>query len=281
MIRKFKATAVVLSAAMVFSGMIGCGGEASAPAPVEETVDMDDADEGSGDAIEDETASEEEEAVMNVLAIKGPSYTGLSNLKNENNEDGSYFYEDMTEDGITIITNMCARNSQRDGQDPDAYVENFVCAMIDNDAKITESKAKAHNRDFYKRPVAVASAGAGAGASAAAASHVSVSTGGGGSSVIQQQQNISHSTTNFNFSGTSGSSGVGGGFSSAGAGVSAGTIHTGTSGILDSVASTGAGVVSGEGLAAAGILAAGAAVAGAAIMSDVKKGDKEDGSDKE
>ena len=130
-------------------------------------------------------------------------------------------------------------------------------------------KAKAHNRDFYKRPVAVASAGGGAAAGAAAASHVSVSTGGGGSSVIQQQ-NISHSTTNFNFSGASGSSGV----SAATPGVSA---VSGLGGIKDTLSSTvGAGVSAPVGLAAAGVLAAGGAVAGAAILNDVSKEEKKE-----
>ena len=130
-------------------------------------------------------------------------------------------------------------------------------------------KAKAHNRDFYKRPVAVASAGGGAAAGAVAASHVSVSTGGGGSSVIQQQ-NISHSTTNFNFSGASGSSGV----SAAAPGVSA---VSGPGGIKDTLSSTvGAGVSAPVGLAAAGVLAAGGAVAGAAILNDVSKEEKKE-----
>lgn len=130
-------------------------------------------------------------------------------------------------------------------------------------------KAKAHNRDFYKRPVVVASAGGGAAAGAAAASHVSVSTGGGGSSVIQQQ-NISHSTTNFNFSGASGSSGV----SAAAPGVSA---VSGLGGIKDTLSSTvGAGVSAPVGLAAAGVLAAGGAVAGAAILNDVSKEEKKE-----
>lgn len=140
--KKMRSTALVLSAALVFSGMAGCGSEAPAPAPAEESVDMDDPNEGMGDLItdEDEFADSDEETVMNTLAIKGPSYTGLTNLTKENNEDGSYFYQDMTEDSVTVITNMCSRNSQRDGQDPDAYAENFVCALIDNDAKITDSK---------------------------------------------------------------------------------------------------------------------------------------------
>ena len=45
----------------------------------------------------------------------------------------------MTEDGITIITNMSYPNSQRDGQDMDAYAENIVCAQVDNDAVISET----------------------------------------------------------------------------------------------------------------------------------------------
>jgi len=49
----------------------------------------------------------------------------------------------MTEDGLTVITNMSYRNSQSDGQDPDAYAENFVCAVVDDtdSAKITSSKS--------------------------------------------------------------------------------------------------------------------------------------------
>lgn len=137
-------------------------------------------------------------------------------------------------------------------------------------------KAKAHNRDFYKRPVAVASAGGGAAAGAAAASHVSVSTGGGGGSSVIQQQNISHSTTNINFSGPSGSSGV----SAAASGVS-GTSGLGSN-LMDKLSSaTGAGVSAPVGLAAAGVLAAGGAVAGAAIYNDVSKEEKKEEKEEE
>ncbi|MBR5407335.1 MAG: DUF3298 domain-containing protein [Lachnospiraceae bacterium] len=99
------------------------------------------AEEGRGDVIgDDEAAAEEEIGSKNVLAVKGAEFTGLTNLKNENNDDGTYYYEDMTEDGMTVITNMCYPNSQRDGQDTDAYAENFVCALVDNDARISGSK---------------------------------------------------------------------------------------------------------------------------------------------
>ena len=91
------------------------------------------------DTSETEEATDEDYNFVNELAIKAPDNTGLTNIRCDNFEDGSYYYEDMTEDGVTIITNMCYRNCQRDGQDMDAYAENFVCAQVNNDAIISGS----------------------------------------------------------------------------------------------------------------------------------------------
>ena len=77
--------------------------------------------------------------VKNTMALKASDITGLSNLRKQNNDDGTYYYQDITEDGDTVITNMCYRNSQRDGQDMDAYAENIVCAQVNSDAVITGS----------------------------------------------------------------------------------------------------------------------------------------------
>lgn len=140
--RKIRTSAVILCAALAFSAICGCGNgneSVNAEQNVEET------EEGLGDLItdEDQFADSGEEPVTNTLAIMGASYTGLTELYRLDNEDGTYIYQDMTEDGLTVITNMCSRNSQRDGQDPDAYAENFVCAVVDDtgSAKITNSKA--------------------------------------------------------------------------------------------------------------------------------------------
>lgn len=132
-------------------------------------------------------------------------------------------------------------------------------------------KAKAHNRDFYKRPVSVASAGGGA---AGGGSSVRTSTvSGGGSSVVQQQQNISHSTTNFNFSGTSGSG-------PSGASSFANNMSSGVAGIRKDASSLGAGaftggddgsLIAGAVTAAAGLAAAGAAMLGAKADDETKK----------
>ena len=79
------------------------------------------------------------EGLTGGLALAGPEYTNVTNIREDNYDDGTYFYEDMTEDAITVITNMCYQNSQRDGQAMDAYAENIVCAQVDNDAVITET----------------------------------------------------------------------------------------------------------------------------------------------
>ena len=125
-------------------------------------------------------------------------------------------------------------------------------------------KAKAHNRDFYKRPVAVASAGGGAATARAS----------GGSAIAQSQtvvhQNVSNTTNNVSFSGHSGS----GSYSSGSGGFSAntGTAASGVAGVMKNAFSQGAGAamdsesatVIGSAIAAAGGLAAtGAAILGA------------------
>ena len=74
------------------------------------------------------------------MVIRGATYTGLKNIKNENNDDGTYYYEDLTSDGMTTITNMSYPNSIRDGQAMDAYAINIICAQVDNDAEVSDPK---------------------------------------------------------------------------------------------------------------------------------------------
>ncbi len=140
--RKFKTGAIVLSTVLAFSVMCGCGAKEA------ETVNTDqqiEEEEGKGDLITDENqfADSDEEIATNLLALKAGSYTGLSELYEVKNEDGTYIYQDMMDDGLTVITNMSSHNSQSDGQDPDAYAENYVCAVVDDtdSAKIISSKS--------------------------------------------------------------------------------------------------------------------------------------------
>ncbi|SEM28389.1 hypothetical protein SAMN04487770_13213 [Butyrivibrio sp. ob235] len=71
-------------------------------------------------------------------------------------------------------------------------------------------RAKAHNRDFYKRPVVVASAGAGAGASASAGATAVVNGGAGQTTVNVSSTVINQNVTNNYTSGAEGVSGAGG-----------------------------------------------------------------------
>ena len=112
------------------------GADAATDAAAEAVTDA--AAEAVTDAATD-TATDVSDSGRNTLVIKAPGYTGLTNIRKDDNADGTYFYEDMTEDGITIITNMSYPNSQRDGQAMDAYAENIVCAQVDNDAVIKET----------------------------------------------------------------------------------------------------------------------------------------------
>lgn len=154
MIRKsILAMIMVLSMA---AGLIGCGSEAdtdSVPAPSgEQASENPEALEEAGQDSE-EVSDANEEHHNNELVIVGRSYTGLTNIKNENNDDGTYFYEDLTSDGITVITNMSYPNSQRDGQDPGAYVMNIICAQIDGDAKVDDPVSNDALSEKFTYPV--------------------------------------------------------------------------------------------------------------------------------
>ncbi len=118
------------------------GEEQSAASGTEAQADTASETNAEAEAKPDEGADAGEDAGgsgKNNLAIAAPGYTGMTNIRREDNPDGTYFYEDTTEDGLTIMTNMCYPNSQRDGQAMDAYAENLVCAQVDNDAVIKET----------------------------------------------------------------------------------------------------------------------------------------------
>ncbi|MCR5357990.1 MAG: hypothetical protein K6E63_11380 [Lachnospiraceae bacterium] len=156
MLKRSKILAVLLAAALAVPAMSGCNININYPGADDGRGDLIDEDEAYvEDEAEEEEAveAEEEERADNELVLVGSSFTGLTSLKNENNDDGTYYYEDMTEDGMTVITNMCAPNSQRDGQDPDAYAMNFICALIDNDAKVSDPAENKELTEKFTYPV--------------------------------------------------------------------------------------------------------------------------------
>ncbi len=131
-------------------------------------------------------------------------------------------------------------------------VQNYTGAEKKGVGKV--DKAKAHNRDFYKRPVAVASAGAGAAGAASAAG-----------SAYASSVNVNASfTSTTNFTGGSGASM---------AGTAGGAVASVAGAAAQAATAKGASMVGGIAAAVGSVAAAGGAVAGAELI-DRKKAAK-------
>ena len=145
--KKGKLAALFLVLTLVVTASGGCG-KASDTSPAEEAAPVKEeqpaAEEETADIAADEVETEEEPeketAGVNTLVLAGTMYTDMENLRNDNNDDGTYYYEDLTEDGVTVITNMCAPSLQTEDQDPEEYAKAFITAEVDPDAVIEEVK---------------------------------------------------------------------------------------------------------------------------------------------
>jgi len=122
-------------------------------------------------------------------------------------------------------------------------------------------KAKAHNRDFYKRPVAVASAGGGAAAGAASAAGATFTSSSVNVSSVSSSQTIS-STTNVFGGATSGMTGA------------AASAATAATAAASGMTAKGASMVGGIAAAVGSVAAAGGAIAGADLMEKKKAAKK-------
>ena len=79
-------------------------------------------DEGKGDVIPDDGN------VAAVLMSGTLPFTNMENLQYENHEDGTYYYEDMAEDGLVIVVNtVLPSNFSADTQTLEDYLTG--CAM--------------------------------------------------------------------------------------------------------------------------------------------------------
>ena len=119
-------------------------------------------------------------------------------------------------------------------------------------------KAKAHNRDFYKRPVAVASAGGGATAAAAGTAFASSSSVNVGS--VTNSQTITNTTNVF-------------GASTAAAGTASSAAKAVTA-AASGMTAKGASMAGGIAAAVGSVAAAGGAIAGADLMEKKKAAKK-------
>ena len=116
-----KRIALLLAALLMFS-LTGCGSSEAAG----EASDSDKAgayevippEDGRGDLI---PASSDVVSIP-VLVGGGLPFTSMENLMNENYEDGTYTYEDMTQDGSVLVVDM-AFQSLRTNETAEEYAE--------------------------------------------------------------------------------------------------------------------------------------------------------------
>ncbi len=116
-----KRIALLLAAALVLV-LTGCSSSETAgktmdtePAGTYEVIPPED---GRGDLI---PASSDIVSIP-VLVGGGLPFTGMENLMNENYEDGTYTYEDMTQDGSVLVVDM-AFQSLRTDETVEEYAE--------------------------------------------------------------------------------------------------------------------------------------------------------------
>ena len=99
----------------------------------------------SGDLIQESDAGDS--GTVPVLMGGGLPFTNMENLETENYEDGTYYYEDITEDGLTIIVNtVFVKDADTDGKELENYL--VGCALNLGDSDLYEVLSASQNADF-------------------------------------------------------------------------------------------------------------------------------------
>ena len=100
------------------------------------------------DVEDDQEAAEEENGPSYVLT-SSKRYTGLKHLYNDTSWNGGYFYYYMTEDGMTVIVNCCARNDETGSQDSEEARKQFAALVSDWPIEnYKETKSKKFTKKF-------------------------------------------------------------------------------------------------------------------------------------
>ena len=116
-----KRIALLLAALLMFS-LAGCGSsETPSEAPEADKAgayEVIPPEDGKGDLI----PASSDVASIPVLVGGGLPFTNMENLMNKNYEDGTYTYEDMTQDGSVLVVDM-AFQSLRTDETVEEYAE--------------------------------------------------------------------------------------------------------------------------------------------------------------
>lgn len=92
----------------------------------------------------------EEPPAINTLVLRNSaSFTGTTPTVNENNEDGTYHYEDLTEDGMTTVVNISLPNGKTAEESEEDYVARAVTeSATGQEREFTVSKAEEYTEAF-------------------------------------------------------------------------------------------------------------------------------------
>ena len=89
-------------------------------------------DDGRGDLIPENDAADG--GTVPVLMGGGLPFTNMENLESENYADGTYYYADVTEDGMTIIVNtVFAKDADTDMKELENYLVGCALNLGDSD----------------------------------------------------------------------------------------------------------------------------------------------------
>lgn len=144
---------MILTIALAMSLLTACGGKDPAPAsstpadtkPATSQAEPADKSEATPDASTQtpaktetptqEPAKQDDQTTKQIPVLMGGAlpFTNMQNLKTENYDDGGYYYEDMTQDGNTVIINSAYPTTQAEGQSAEDYAVATATALAQAD----------------------------------------------------------------------------------------------------------------------------------------------------
>lgn len=138
---------MIFTVALAMSLLTACGGKAPAPAastPTDSkpaTSQAQPADQSattpaaSTETPTQEPAQQDDQTAKQIPVLMGGAlpFTNMQNLKTENYDDGGYYYEDMTQDGSTVIINTAYPTTQAEGQSLEEYAVATATALAQSD----------------------------------------------------------------------------------------------------------------------------------------------------
>lgn len=144
---------MILTVALALSLLTACGGKDPAPAssapadtkPAASQAEPADKSEATPAASTQtpaqtetptqEPAQQDDQSTKQIPVLMGGAlpFTNMQNLKTENYDDGGYYYEDMTQDGSTVIINSAYPTTQADGQSAEDYAVATATALAQAD----------------------------------------------------------------------------------------------------------------------------------------------------